>query len=154
MEKLIVRLGKCMDILAGIFITFIMFLTVSDVVLRYLGMPILGTYELVSLAGALAVGISSFFTYWQKNHIRVETIVEKLPKNIGHILHIVTRAMILFIVGMTGLALIVTGFQLLEAQELTATLYLPYYPVVWAVGVSFLVVCLAVLYQIISRRGD
>jgi len=33
--------------------------------------------------------------------------------------------MILFIVGMTGLALIVTGFQLLEAQELTATLYSP-----------------------------
>jgi len=155
MEKLIIRFGKFTDILAGIFITFIMLLTVLDVILRFLGRPILGTYELVSLGGgALGIGLSSLRTYWEKGHVRVDTVVEKLSKNIRHVLHVITRVMILFIVGTTGLALIVMGFHLLKAKEVTPTLYLPYYPVVWVVGVSFLIVCLAVLYEIISGRGE
>jgi len=155
MKKLIIRLGKLTDIIAGIFISFIVLLTVCDVILRFFGKPILGTYEIVSLGGgALAIGISSLFTYWEKSHIRVDTFVEKMPKNISHILNIVRRVMILFIVGMTGMALIVMGFQLLEAKEVTPTLFLPYYPIVWALGVSFLIVCLAVLYELISGGGD
>ena len=155
MEKfrlIIIRLGKFMDILGGIFVTCIILLTVCDVILRYFGMPILGAYEIVSLWGALAIGISSFFTYWEKSHIRVDTFVEKFPKNIRHILHIITRVMILFIVGLTGLSFIVMGFQLLEAHEVTATLRLPYYPIVWAMGVAFLIVCLAVVYDMFQAE--
>lgn len=157
MEKLrliVIRLGTFMDILGGILITFIILLTVSDVILRYFGMPILGTYEIVSLCGALAVGVSSFFTYWEKSHIRVDTFVEKFPKSIDHILHIITRVMVLFMVGLVGLSFIVMGLHLYGTHEVTATLRFPYYPVVWVIGVAFLIVCLAVVYDMLFGRGD
>ena len=154
LRLIIIRLGKFMDIIAGVIITFMILLTVSDVAFRYFGMPILGTYEIVSLGGALAIGISSLFTYWEKSHVRVEFVVEKLPKNIRHILSIITRIMILFIVGWAGLNLLIMGFQLFQAHEVTLTLHLPSYPVVWALGVCFLIVCLAVLYELISGGGD
>jgi TRAP-type C4-dicarboxylate transport system permease small subunit len=157
MEKLrlfAMRWGKLTDILAGISLTFIIVLTVCDVILRYFGMPILGTYEIVSMGGALIIGISSFFSYWKKSHVRVDTFVNKYPKAIRHVLHILTRLAILFIVGLTGLSLIVMGFDLLEHHEVTATLKVLYYPIVWAVGVSFLMICLAVVYDMISRDGD
>lgn len=153
-RTIIIRLGKFMDILGGIFVTCIVLLTVCDVILRYFGVPILGAYEIVSLGGALAMGISSFFTYWKKSHIRVDTFVEKMPKNISHILYIVTRVMILFIVGLTGVSLIVIGFHLLEVREVTATLRFPYYPVVWVMGVAFLIVSLSMVYELISSRGN
>ena len=155
MEKLrllAMTLGKYTDILAGIFITFIILLTVCDVILRYFGMPILGAYEIVSLGGALIIGFSSFFTYWKKSHIRVDTFVNKYPKTISRILHIITRVAILFIVGLTGVSLIIMGFDLLATHEVTVTLKILYYPVVWALGVSFLMVCLAVVYDMISNR--
>jgi TRAP-type C4-dicarboxylate transport system permease small subunit len=153
MQKLITRLGKFTDIVAGISITFTILLTVLDVTLRYFGKPLLGTFEIVSfVGGVLAIGFSSLFTYWEKSHVRVDTVVEILPKNIRYILNIATRVMILFIVGMTGMALIIMGFQLLEAHEVTPTLYFAYYPFVWVLGVSFLLVCFAVVYEIIFPR--
>jgi|MudIll2142460700_1097286.scaffolds.fasta_scaffold01212_2 TRAP-type C4-dicarboxylate transport system permease small subunit len=147
-------LGKYMDILAGIFLTFIILLTVCDVILRYFGMPILGAYEIVSLGGALIIGISSFLTYWKKSHIRVDTFVNKYPGTISHILYIITRVAILFIVGLTGWGLIMMGVDLLETHEVTVTLRIIYYPVVWALGVSFLMIGLGVVYHMISGRGD
>lgn len=153
MEKLIIRLGKGMDIIAGIFITFTVLLTVCDVILRNLGKPIPGTFEIVGFAGgAMGLGISSLFTYWKKSHIRIDTIVEKFPKNINHIFYMVTRVMVIFITGLTGVSLMIMGFQLLEAKEVTSTLFFPYYPIVWVVGVPFLIVCLVVLYEVISWR--
>jgi len=157
MEKLRLigmKLGKYTDILAGIFLTFIILLTVSDVVLRYFGMPILGAYEIVSMGGALIIGISAFFTYWKKSHIRVDTFVNKYPRAINGALYIVTRIAILFIVGLTGVSLIMMGFDLLETHQVTVTLKIIFYPVVWAVGLGFLIICLAVLYDLISMGGD
>jgi TRAP-type C4-dicarboxylate transport system permease small subunit len=157
MEKLrsvAMGLGKFMDILGGMLITFIMLLTACDVILRYLGKPILGTYEIVSMGGALAMGLSAFFTYWKKSHIKVDTFVDKYPKNIRHILYIITRLAILLIVGLIGLSLIIMGFDLLETHEVTATLKVLYYPVVWALGVSFVAICLAVVYDMVSKGGD
>ena len=157
MEKLRLlglRLGKVTDILAGIFISFIILLTVCDVILRYFGVPILGVYEIVSMGGALTIGLSAFFTYWKKSHVRVDTFVDKYPRTLRQILYILTRLAILFIVGLTGLSLIVMGFDLLRTHEVTATLRVLYYPIVWALGVSFLMVCLAVVYDMISRGGE
>jgi TRAP-type C4-dicarboxylate transport system permease small subunit len=154
LRRLAMAWGKFTDILAGIFITFIIVLTVCDVILRYFGVPILGTYEIVSMGGALIIGFSSFFTYWKKSHVRVDTFVNKYPKAVRHILHIITRVAILFMVGLTGLSLIVMGFDLLGTHEVTATLRVLYYPIVWALGVSFLMLSLAVVYDMMSKDGD
>ncbi len=50
-----------------------MLLTVADVVLRLLGRPIVGTYELVALGGAVAIGLSLPLTSWVRGHIYVDS---------------------------------------------------------------------------------
>jgi hypothetical protein len=45
--------------IAGAALCFLMLLTIADVVLRILGRPIVGTYELVGLGGAIAMGSPS-----------------------------------------------------------------------------------------------
>lgn len=146
----IIRLGKFMDIIAGVSITFVMLLTFCDVVLRYFGAPITGTYELVSLGGAMAIGLSSPFTFLKKAHITVDTIVEKSPHMMRKILNISTRAAAIVIVAMIGWNSIIMGFDMLRTRQVTPTLYMPFYPVSWALGVSFFVVCLVLLHQMIE----
>lgn len=54
--RFIEKLSKIMNVIAGTALTLIMLLTVADVALRYLGMPIVGTFEIVGLGGAIVVG--------------------------------------------------------------------------------------------------
>lgn len=153
LERLIIRLGKVTDMIGAVFIAFIVLITVCDVILRYFGMPILGTFELVSLGGALAIGISSLFTYFKKSHIRVDIVAEKLPGKIKRFLWVITRMMALLILLLTGANLIAMGFHLVETHEVTQTLRFPYYPVVWAIGISFFLVCFAVFYDIVAKQS-
>jgi hypothetical protein len=51
-------LSGFLNIIAGISLTFVMLLTVMDVVLRTLKRPIVGTYELVAFSGAVVIGFA------------------------------------------------------------------------------------------------
>ena len=151
LRSVCLKVSNFMDIITGIFLTLIMLLTTCDVVLRYLGIPILGTYELVSLGGALAIGFSSPFTFWKKSHITVDTIVEKSSDIIRLILNTSTRVMALGIVSVIGWNCIEMGFELLKAREVTPTLNVPIYPIAWGLGISFIMACLVLLYQTIEE---
>ena len=59
--RILLRVSKILNYIGGAALTFMMFLTVADVLLRAGGRPILGTYELVSLTLAIVIG----FTYPQ-----------------------------------------------------------------------------------------
>jgi TRAP-type C4-dicarboxylate transport system permease small subunit len=149
-ESIIVKLSKFMDVVAGLSLTFIMLLTACDVVLRYFGMPVPGTYELVSLGGALAVGLSSALTFWLKGHISTDFVIEKFSAKVKTIFEVVTRFMALIIVAAIAYNLIGMGSDMRKAREVTPTLNIPFYPVSWALGVSFLLVCLILVFQIIN----
>ena len=55
-QSMVLRIGRVMDVVGGIILTFMMLITVLDVVLRFFKKPITGTYELVFLGGAVVIG--------------------------------------------------------------------------------------------------
>ena len=69
-----------MDWIGGVVLVFMMLLTVADVILRYIGRPILGTYELVSLAGAVVIGCAMPHTSWGNIHVTVDMMLVKMQK--------------------------------------------------------------------------
>lgn len=77
--QIVFGLSRGANILAGITLTLIMGITVTDVVLRSLGRPIVGTFELVAFFGAVVIGFSLPFTSWVRGHIYVDFFVMKLP---------------------------------------------------------------------------
>ena len=72
--------SRFLNVIAGIALTFMMSLTVADVILRYFKRPIVGTYELVALSGAVVIGFSLPFTSCQRGHIFVDFLLSKLPR--------------------------------------------------------------------------
>ncbi|MCX5909187.1 MAG: TRAP transporter small permease subunit [Deltaproteobacteria bacterium] len=77
------RLSKGLYTVAGITLTFIMIVTVTDVILRFLGRPIVGVYELVAFSGAIVIGFSIPFTSWVRGHIYVDFLLLKLSPAAG-----------------------------------------------------------------------
>jgi len=65
-------LSRFLNVIAGISLTFLMLLTVLDVILRSFRTPVVGTYELVAFSGAVVIGFAIPYTSWLRGHIFVD----------------------------------------------------------------------------------
>ncbi len=148
--RLVERLSRLLNIVAGIAITFIMLLTVLDVVLRLLRRPIVGTYELVAFSGAVVIGFALPLTSWLRGHIYVDFFTGKLPPPVRRPVHFATRALGFALFAVIGWNLILFGMDLQRSGEVSLTLQLPFYPVAYGVGAACFVECLVLLADIVK----
>ena len=149
------RITKLMDVVAGSVLVMMMFLTVLDVILRYLGRPIPGTYELVSLAGAAVIGFAIPRTSWDKTHVTVDFLVDRFPERRG-VFEVTTRIFSLFLFFLLGWNLVATGASLAKTGEGTLTLCVPIYPVAYLLGVCCFAECLVLvtdMVKVLTRGG-
>ncbi|MCX8023558.1 MAG: TRAP transporter small permease [Syntrophorhabdaceae bacterium] len=144
-----------LNAISAFILAFMVLLTVADVVLRSMRSPILGTYEMVGLLGAIIISFSIPVTSWQRGHIKVDFLVLKLPSGARKIFNIVTRiiAIALFIV--IGWNIVLLGMDLKKAGEVTPTRHIPYYPVLYSIGFCCFFQCLVLIADIVKViRGE
>ena len=147
---LVFRVSKWANVFGGIILTLMMLITVTDVILRSFGKPIVGTYELVGFCGALVLGFSIPFTSWVRGHIYVDILVQRLPQKGKMGFHVTTRGLAIALFLMTGWNLIKMGTDLLKSGEVSPTLQVPFYPVVYAIGVCCFIQCLVLLADVLK----
>ena len=153
MERLLNGIGRLsgfINVIAGIAITFIMFLTVLDVLLRSFRRPIMGTYELVAFSGAVVVGFAIPLTSWMRGHIYVDFFTGKLPRTARSVFNLITRGMGIALFLLIGWNLIKVGMDLQQSGEVSLTLQLPFYPVAYGVAVACFVQCLVLLADVVK----
>jgi TRAP-type C4-dicarboxylate transport system permease small subunit len=66
--------------IGGLALTVMMVLTVSDVLLRAVGHPIIGTYEIVALLLALVIGFCFPSVALDRGNVYMEILLERLSK--------------------------------------------------------------------------
>lgn len=148
-------LSRFLNVIAGVSLSFLMFLTLADVVLRFFRRPIVGTYELVALSGAIAIGFSVPLTSWMRGHIYVDFLILKLSRRGRGAFIFSTRCLVIFLFLMIGWNLIKYAMDLQRSGEVSPTLQLPFYPVAYAIGICCLVQCLVMLCEIVKVfRGE
>jgi TRAP-type C4-dicarboxylate transport system permease small subunit len=147
------EVSRFLNIIAGVALAFMMLVTVADVVLRFFRRPIVGTYELVALSGAVVVGFSVPFTSWQRGHIYVDFLIAKFSSRVRNIFHTGTRCLGIGLFFLIGWNLMSMGRDLYRSGEVSLTLQLPFYPVAYGVGISCLVQCLVLLCDIFKVWG-
>lgn len=145
--------SSVLSAIAGVALALLMLLTVADVVLRIFGRPIVGTYELVAVAGALAIGLSLPITSWVRGHIYVDSFTAKLPRPARAALAVATRLLVIGLFAVAGWNLVKYAGSLRRAGEVTPTLHVPFYPVVIALGVSCFVECVVMAADIVRTLG-
>jgi TRAP-type C4-dicarboxylate transport system permease small subunit len=146
-------LSQLLNIVAGIALTFMMLITVLDVILRYFRMPIVGTYELVALSGGLVVGFSLPLTTFSKGQVIVDFFVMRFSPKRRAVFHVVTRVMGIALFFLIGWNMISMGMDMLHNGEVSLTLELPYYPIAFGIGLACFVQCWVSLVQIVQVIG-
>jgi TRAP-type C4-dicarboxylate transport system permease small subunit len=122
------KITKWMFVVAGSALTFIMGITVVDVLLRALGHPFVGTYEIVAFAGSAVIGFSIPLVSWEMGHVRIDFLLAKLPKRGRMLMNIITRVMVIILFIFIGINFFMIGREFYDAREVTATVNIPLYP--------------------------
>lgn len=148
--KAVKGLSRITNLLAGVSLTFIMGITVLDVILRQARTPIVGTFELVGFAGAVVIGFAIPLTSWDRGHIFVDFFVEKLPTALKASMEVLTRLMSIALFLVLGWNLWKIGLDYQKSGEVSATLQMPFYPVACSLGVVCFLQCLVLFCQILK----
>jgi TRAP-type C4-dicarboxylate transport system permease small subunit len=106
------KLTRVINFIGGISLSFIMFLTVADIILRSFRRPIIGTYEIVAFSGAIVIGFSVPFTTWVKGHVYTDFLILRFSQKIRNIFDIFTRCLGIGLFFIIGLELMKYGMDL------------------------------------------
>ena len=156
MQKLlrfVSKISQWMNAFAAIVLAFMVLLTVADVILRSFRAPIIGTYEMVALSGALIIGSSIPFTSWIKGHVSVDFFILKLSPSGKKAFNVVTKCLGIGLFFVIGWNLMSLGMEIYKAGEVTPTRHIPFYPVIYGVGVCCFFQCLVLFCDILKIFG-
>lgn len=149
------KLSEWMDTVAVAALTFMMSLTMADVILRSVSRPIIGTYEIVGLSSAIAIGFAVPFTSWKRGHVFMDFVVDKLPQGRKNVLMVSTRIMVILLFIFIGANLFMLAHEYYVSREVSQTIRMPIYPFIYAVGFVCFVECYVMFCDILKIvRGN
>jgi len=124
-------------------------LTCADVVLRGFGHPILGTYELVGFLGAIVIAFSLSYTTLRRGHVAVEALVKHLPVGVQGVIYFITHLLSIMLFILIAYECWKYGLDLKASGEVSLTLKIPFYPIMFGIAFSAVVVCLVLIGDIL-----
>jgi TRAP-type C4-dicarboxylate transport system permease small subunit len=147
--SIIEKLSKLMHVVSGIALLFIMFLTVADVCLRNLFQkPIVGTFEIVGLGGAVIIGFAIPITSFMRGHIFVDFFVQRFSKGIQAAFNITTRLVSIGVFLLIAWNLFLYAGSLYSSGDVTMTRQLPFYPIAYGLAGCCILQCLVLVVDI------
>jgi TRAP-type C4-dicarboxylate transport system permease small subunit len=146
-------ISRFMNAIAAIGLTFIMLLTTLDVILRLFKNPIVGTYELVAFTGGIIIGFAIPMTSFMRAHVYVDFLVQRFPEGQRNVVNIFTRLMVIAFFIIASVNLFKHGWYLYSTHEVSPTLQLPFYPVVFGIAVACVLECFVMIADIVKIAG-
>ena len=148
-----VRISNWMEVFAGLVLVLVMVVTGCDIVGRIFGSPIPGTYEMVSFAGGLAIGLALPVTSRERAHVIVDIVTSRVSSRAGAVLHVITRLMVIALFLLLGYATIRMGIDFRAYGQVTPVLGFPYYPVAYIISGACFIESLVLVVDLI-KGGD
>ena len=147
------RISNAMSVVAGIMLAVMLCITMTDVIMRFLGKPIIGVYELVAFLGATVAGFSLPRASLKGAHVSVDLVTVRLSEKTKNVLEMITKCLgfLFFLLG--ALYLVFMGKNFYLTNTLSMTLKFPYYPVAFGLAAGCLAQSLVLLYQMLSIPG-
>ncbi|MBN1255013.1 MAG: TRAP transporter small permease [Deltaproteobacteria bacterium] len=129
-------------------------LTCVDVVGRLFRHPVVGTYEIVGFLGAAVASFAMAQTTIERFHVAVEVVVTKLSPQAQKVIYLTTHMLSIFLFFVLAWESMRYGNALRTSGEVSMTLELPFFTVVYGIGFSAALVCLVLIADTLMVMQD
>jgi TRAP-type C4-dicarboxylate transport system permease small subunit len=150
------RSSRILNWIAGWSLVGMMFLTCADIILRLFRRPILGTYEIVGFLGAIVAGFALAQTTIERGHVAVQVVVMRFSPQTQKIIYLITHILSIVLFALLAWECVRYGNDFRASGEVSLTLRMPFYPVVYGIAFSAIVVCLVLfvdILQVMTKRA-
>ncbi len=127
-----------------------MLLTSADVVGRYLGYPIKGTFDIVGLLGTLVVALPLAYTQMLKRHVAMEFMTTHGGRFVQLIANSIVCLLGIGTYGLIAWRCWVLGSKFWTVGRVSDTIALAIYPFVYVVALGCALNCLVLLIDLYS----
>ena len=141
-------------LLSEMTLAFMLIFTLTNVVMRAFGKPIVGDFEIISFLGAVVIGFAIPYTSLYKGHIAVDFLLAMLPKRTSGWIEVATRIIgIAFFIWLAW-NFVLISLDLIKTKEVTPVFRMPYYPISFGLAFCCLAQCVTFISQIAKIVGD
>jgi TRAP-type C4-dicarboxylate transport system permease small subunit len=144
------KMSESLSVVSGIAATCVMLLTVVDVLGRAISHPVVGSYEMIALMGAILIGFSMPYTTTSGSHVFMEMLVNKLPGRVATGMNVFTRLLCIALFAVAGVNVFRFAGELARAGEVSPTLKIPIYPFTYIFGICCFFQCIVFASAIVS----
>jgi len=124
-----------------------MLLTSSDVVLRYIGFPIKGTFDIVGLLGTIVIGLPIAYTQLLRRHIAMEFLESVGPKPMQMITKSITCWLGITIYALLAWQCSLLGAKLWAIHQVSDTIEIPLFPFPYVIAFGCALNCIVVFLE-------
>ncbi len=142
-------LSRILNWVAGCSLVGMMGLTCADIVLRLFRRPILGTYEIVGFLGAMVASFAMAQTTIERGHVAVQVVVQRFSSRVQEVIYLITHLLSLLLFVLLAWECVRYANDLWASGEVSMTLQLPFFPVLYGIALSAVTVCLVLLVDIL-----
>jgi TRAP-type C4-dicarboxylate transport system permease small subunit len=148
-QQLARRMGAGFNWIALVALSFMLFVVSTDILgTKFLGKPVPGAMDLLSLLGLIVIGFSTAETYRMNRHIRVTFVSRLLPARIQQAIRFVSTSLCILLFLTVVWRLLVHARDLQVHGETSITVNFPLAPFVYALGISFIPIVMILLVQL------
>ena len=142
---------KLLNGIAMATVAAMMFLTATDVILRYIfNRPISGAYELIEYLMAILIPFGLAYCALQGGHVSVDLLVSRFPKKIQSIIGSVTALFCLVLFALITWQNVIYIGENFESKLTSAVLLIPVYPFIAAVAIGSAALCLVLALDFLN----
>lgn len=149
-ERFIRTLSRWTAQIAQLALVAAMMIIVANIILRGLGRPLGGTFELVEMTGAVLLALSVGHTALVRGHIAVGVLVERFSPRLQAVVDIIVSTTALYFVSLLTKEMFVYAGKSAARNWSTGHLMIPLAPSIYVVAFGFAVLALVLLLDLLK----
>jgi len=147
------ELCRYLLLLSELTLAFMLFFTLTNVIMRAFGKPIVGDFEIISFLGAVVIGFAIPYTSLHKGHIAVDFLLAMLPRTASDRIELATRIIGIAFFLWLAWNFVLISLDLIKTKEVTPVFRMPYYPISFGLAFCCVAQCVTFISQIARIVG-
>ena len=150
LEKFSTRLNALLAWTGAAALGLTMVMAVVNMALRPVGHPVTGSFELMGLGCAITTALGLALAQEQKSHIWVDIVFNRLPCPVKNFFTVIGNLACSALFIAASWRLFHMGLTQMHTGEVSETLGIPFYPVVWSVAAGFFTLALRLILEAVK----
>jgi TRAP-type C4-dicarboxylate transport system permease small subunit len=149
-DRIVGSLSKFFDRIAQLAVMAMMLLVIGNILGRFIGKSIFGTYDYVGFINAVLVAFAIAYCARLGGHIQVELLVSRLSEKTQIIIGIITNILSLGIFTIITWQCVILANDKMRLGEVSMTALIPFYPYIYGVALGCTLLCFVILIDLIK----